>query len=499
MIQNPADLPLALYRAEQTRALDAWLIAAGTPGFVLMQRAALAAWQQLQQRWPEVRPVTVLAGVGNNAGDGLLLATLAHQAGWPVRVLAVGDPARLQGDAARARDEALAAGVPLLPWRPDQVLEGILVDALLGTGLSGAVRPPFADAIRAINASGLPVLAIDLPSGLSADTGQVLGVAVRATLTVTFIGLKLGLLTGEGPELAGVLVFAALGAGAQARAAVAPEALRLAGAALPVLPPRPRQAHKGLFGLLLVIGGDLGTGGAALMAAEAGLRCGAGMVGLATRPEHVLASLVRCPEIMCHGLESSFALESLRQRATVLVVGPGLGQRAWGRSLLGLAARCPVPQVWDADALNLLAEGVACLPGQAIITPHPGEAARLLGSSIAEVQQDRPAAARALARRFDCVAVLKGAGTLVAAPDGQLALCDRGHPAMASAGLGDVRAGLLGALLAQGLSPFAAACLGVWLHARAGEQAGQEGRGLLATELIPLARQLLEAHSPCLG
>lgn len=490
-------LPAALFTAAQVREIDARLIAAGTPGFELMQRAAHAAWRALRRRWPEAGALTVLAGCGNNAGDGYLVAALAQRAGWSVKVLAVGDRQRLQGDAARAFAEARDAGVAIRSWTPTAVLQGVLVDALLGTGLSGEVREPYAGAITAMNASGLPVMAVDLPSGLCADTGRVLGQAVGAELTASFIGLKLGLFTGEGPDRVGALVFDDLQADATVVDPVAPCALRLCKANLPLLAPRLPTAHKGSFGQVLVIGGDLGTGGAALLSAEAALRSGAGMVTLATRPEHVTASLVRRPEIMCSGIESTYGLSALAQRADVLVVGPGLGQAPWGRSLLSLAAQCRVPQVWDADALNLLAEkGVEAPPG-GLLTPHPGEAARLLQCTVAEVQADRPRAARELASRYNCTVVLKGAGSLIAAADGRLALCSRGHPAMASAGLGDVLAGVAGALLAQGLASFEAACLAVWLHAVAGERQGERGRGLAAVDLIPAIREQLETHSPC--
>ncbi|AHL76882.1 hypothetical protein CH92_18055 [Stutzerimonas stutzeri] len=496
MSQTTDTLPNRLYSAAQVRELDARLIAAGTPGFELMQRAAHAGWRALRRHWPDSQEVTVLAGRGNNAGDGYLIAALAQRAGRQVQVIAVGDPLQLQGDAASAFNEAQAAGVRVTPWSSGAELHGVLVDALLGTGITGEVREPYASAIRAMNKSALPILAVDLPSGLCADTGCLLGEVVRAELTVTFIGLKLGLFTGEGPDRIGALVFDDLQADAQAIEQNAYAAVRLSEAGLPKLAPRSPTAHKGSLGQVLVIGGDLGTGGAALLTAEAALRCGAGMVTLATRPEHVTAALVRRPEIMCSGVESTYALTGLTQRADVLVIGPGLGQAPWGRSLLSLAPQCRVPQVWDADALNLLATGAVELPSDCLLTPHPGEAARLLG--IAQVQADRPGAARALAARFDCAVLLKGAGTLIADRDGRLALCDRGHPAMASAGLGDVLAGVAGALLAQGLQPYDAACLSVWLHATAGHRLGQQGRGLAAADLIPTIRQLLEEHSPCL-
>ncbi|MDX5371523.1 MAG: NAD(P)H-hydrate dehydratase [Pseudomonadaceae bacterium] len=491
-------LPLPLYSAAQVRELDARLIAAGTPGFELMQRAAHATWRALRRRWPQAGEISVLAGAGNNAGDGYLIAELAQRAGWRVRVLAVGAPERLAGDAAAARDAALAAGVVVEPWGEGAELRGVLVDALLGTGFQGALRPPYAAAVEAVNASGLPVLAVDIPTGLCADTGVVAEQAVRADLTLTFIGLKLGLFTGDAPDWVGELLLDDLQADPALVAQQAHVALRLAGDALPRLAPRARTAHKGSFGQVLVIGGDHGFGGAALLGAESALRGGAGLVSLATRPEHLAASLARLPEVMCRPTESTYQLPGLCQRADVLVVGPGLGQQAWGRSLLSAAAASSRPQVWDADALNLLATGVVELPADSLITPHPGEAARLLGIARAAAQADRPAAALALAQKYQAVVVLKGAGSLVAAPDGRLRLCDRGHPAMAGAGLGDVLAGLLGALRAQGLAAFEAACLGVWLHASAGQRLGIQGRGLAASDLIPTIRQLLEEHAPCL-
>lgn len=276
-------------------------------------------------------------------------------------------------------------------------------------------------------------------------------------------------------------------------------ARRLALGGLPSLLPRPRTAHKGRYGQVLVVGGERGTGGAALLSAESALRSGAGMVSLATRGEHLAAALARVPEVMSVAVESTGTLRPLVERADVLVVGPGLGQGPWGRALLSVLSAAALPQVWDADALNLLAAGAVQLPPDCVITPHPGEAARLLGVEVGQVQADRPAAALALARRYSTVVVLKGAGSLVASPDGRLALCDQGHPAMATAGLGDVLAGLVGALLAQHLSPFEAAALATWLHAVAGERQGLKGRGLAASDLIPTIRQLIEEYSPCLS
>ncbi|MEB0046423.1 MULTISPECIES: NAD(P)H-hydrate dehydratase [unclassified Pseudomonas] len=492
------DLPDALYSAAQVRGLDASLIAAGTSGFELMRRAARATWRAIVRQWPMANELSVMAGHGNNAGDGYLVAVLARRAGWSVRVFSVVDPQRLQGDAALAHAEAVSEKVIIQAWSADAEFRGIVLDALLGTGLSGEVREPFVMAIGAINASGLPVVAVDIPSGLCADTGHILGAAVQADLTVTFVGLKLGLFTGDAADVVGKLVFNDLHADPALVEAVALSALLLTPRNLPRLASRAPSSHKGTLGHVLLIGGDRGLGGAILLSAQSALRSGAGMVSLATRSEHVSAALTRLPEVMVLGTSSANQLMGLLKKATVLVVGPGLGQAGWGRSLLSAAANAALPQVWDADALNLLASEHVSLPKDCVITPHPGEAARLLGISTAEVQADRPAAAHALSKKYTAVVVLKGAGSLIASPDGRLALCHQGHPAMATAGLGDVLAGLVGALLAQGMSAFAAACLAVWLHANAGEQQGKFGRGLAASDLIPAIRQLLEEQAPCL-
>ncbi|UQY36371.1 NAD(P)H-hydrate dehydratase [Pseudomonas fulva] len=497
MRHSSDDLPLTLYSAAQVRALDAALIAAGTPGFELMQRAAHAIWRALRREWPEAGAVTVLAGHGNNAGDGYLVAALAQRAGWQVRVLAVDEPRRLHGDAALAYDEALAAGVEVLAWQADFEPQGVLVDALLGTGLAGEVREPYGAAIDWVNRSGCPVVAVDIPSGICADTGQVLGAAVKAQLTVTLIGLKLGLYVGPALDHVGRVVFDALQADAEIVAKQQSAARRLAGDLLPRVPARQPTTHKGQLGHLLVVGGDQGTGGAALLSAQSALRSGAGMVSLATRAEHIGAAQTRLPEVMSLAVASANQLHALADKITVWVVGPGLGQGAWGRSLLSAAVAAGGAQVWDADALNLLAAGAARIAPGSVITPHPGEAARLLGISTAALQADRPAAARALAQRHEVICVLKGAGTLVADPAGRLLVCDRGDPVMAGAGLGDVLAGLIGALIAQGCSAWQAACLGVWVHAGAGESLAQKGNGLAAGDLCDAIRHLLQERAAC--
>ena len=484
----------ALYTAEQTRALDRCAIDEHEiPGITLMSRAANAAFDCLINTWPDPELIQVLCGTGNNGGDGFLIADLAHKRGIKTVVLQVGDPQKISGDALLARNQAVANGVYIQPFDGSAVLAlGVVVDALLGTGLGGEVRDDYREAIEEINAAGAAVLAVDIPSGLCSDTGRVLGLAVHADLTVTFIGLKRGLFTMKAMDQTGELEFADLNVPAQVYQQVPADCHRLElEALLEDQRPRPATGHKGMYGTVLVIGGDYGMAGAAAMAAEAALRCGAGLVKVATRPEHVAALVARTPEVMPLGVESGDELKPLIASADVLVVGPGLGQSSWSEYLLQAAVASGKPMVLDADGLNMLAANkVAAHPGM-IITPHPGEAGRLLSCSSAEVQADRFAAVRALQRHTGAIAVLKGNGSLIASSD-QLLLSDYGNPGMASGGMGDVLSGVIGSLLAQGMDPFEAAALGVCLHGAAGDIAAEEGiRGLLATDLIPWLRELL--------
>ena len=495
------DFPRALYTAEQTRQLDRLAIESGIPAIQLMKRAGRAAFEQLLARYPAVNGVTVYCGSGNNAGDGYVIAALAAQRRMPVTLIAVGDPDKLQGEAAQARDYAFQEGVLITPLeRANAPTDGVIVDALLGTGLSGEVRSRYVDVIDTINTSGLPVLAVDVPSGLNADTGAVMGCAVRAEVTVTFIGVKRGLLTGRGPAVTGELLFADLGVPASIYESQTAMVNRLDARVIPSrLPRRAPDAHKGDFGHVMVIGGDTGFGGAAMMAAEAAARTGAGLVSLATRPEHVAPALTRRPEIMVCGVTSGQELEPWLARPTVLVVGPGLGQSPWSEQMLQQALQTGLPLVLDADALNLLAAhrpAAADARDNWILTPHPGEAARLLHTQTDDVQSDRFDAIQRLHHRYGGATILKGAGSLVYSGS-RIGLLDAGNPGMASGGMGDVLSGILGGLLAQGLSVGEAAALGATLHAGAADLAvGDWGeRSLLATDLIPALCQLLQTEA----
>jgi len=504
MSVNRAALPTTLYTAEQCRVLDRTAIERfGIPGFRLMQRAGQALWAVIGQRWPGLGRITIVCGSGNNGGDGLVVAGLAWQAGMEVQLVVVGErfAERLHGEALEAWQWLSGFGVKAETWHPGIEFDGeLVVDALLGIGLSGQVRGEAANVIAQINRCAVPVLAVDIPSGLCADTGAVLGSAVMADLTLTFIALKQGLLTHEGVDCVGELLFDGLLLPEEVFEQVPVSAFRTDSEDLhELLPSRPRSAHKGRYGHLLVIGGELGMGGAALMAAQAALRCGVGLVSLATREEHRLAAIVRAPEVMCHGVEEADDLEPLLARADVIVVGPGLGQQLWGRTLLQAALDSGKPLLLDADALNLLAQdAVATSACEWVLTPHPGEAARLLETDIADIQANRFEQVRELQSRYGGTLVLKGAGTLSCDGD-VIHLCSDGNPGMATAGMGDVLSGVIGALLAQRLAPVDAARIGVLVHARAADLCARQlgARGLLATDLLstlPLALNEREQH-----
>ncbi|MFO1349813.1 MAG: NAD(P)H-hydrate dehydratase [Gammaproteobacteria bacterium] len=494
--QSPFSLPGALYRAQQVREIDRRAIQErGIAGYELMRRAGQAAFAELRARWPAARRVVVVCGGGNNGGDGFVVARLAQEAGLATQVLTLADPARLSGDARTAYDDARQAGAPSEPFAP-ALLTGadVIVDAIFGIGLEREVSGHWRAAIDAINATPAKVLALDIPSGLHADRGAILGAAVRADLTVCFIALKQGLFTGAGPDCNGEIVLADLAIPADLVASIAPSAQLYGGENLPtLLPKRMRSAHKGDHGHVLVVGGDQGMAGAARMAAEAAARCGAGLVSVATHAAHAGLHAALRPELMFRGVETAVELSPLLARASVIAVGPGLGTGAWGQLMLNAVLEQEQPLVIDADALNLIAKQTPRTARPSwVLTPHPGEAARLLGIDTTTVQTDRFAAAERLAQHLGGVVVLKGAGTLIASADQTPLVCHAGNPGMASGGMGDVLTGVIAGLLAQGLTPWDAARAGVYLHARAGDLAALDGeRGLLATDLLPWLRKLV--------
>ncbi|MFP6558975.1 NAD(P)H-hydrate dehydratase [Paraburkholderia sp. B3] len=477
------------------------------PAHALMARAGAAAARFLREHIAHApspaagRPVWLVAGPGNNGGDALVVATELHRAGVPVEVCM---PVEVKpDDACWALAEARAAGVPIGAVPPDAFdAYGWLVDGMFGIGLARGLEGVFAGLAARLSArarSDGHVLALDVPSGLDSDTGNVVGTgpAVRATHTVTFIAAKPGLYTGEGRDYAGAVTVAPIGVTAGIDAPNAPGPARLNAPSLfaPSLPARDYSTHKGTYGTLAVIGGDTGMCGAPILAARAALLTGAGKVHVGFIGSDAPPYDPPHPELMLHAA-GKLALGTL----DAVAAGCGMGGSASARSLVDQILQLDAPVLLDADALNLVARDEALAARAAartlpcVITPHPLEAARLLATETASVQRDRLAAARALAARLAAVAVLKGSGTVIAAPDGRVAVNPTGNAGLATGGTGDVLGGLIGALLAQRLPPFEAALAGVWLHGLAADTLSAEGTGpagLTAGELAPAVRRLM--------
>jgi NAD(P)H-hydrate epimerase len=483
-----------LYSVAQVRAFDAHAITVlGIPGITLMERAGEAALRVLRERWPAARRIAIACGGGNNGGDGYVLGARARAAGLEVTLLALVDPGQLRGDARLAADRYLAGRGSVQAFAA-AALSGadLLVDALLGTGLREPPRGEFAAAIATLNGSGLPILALDLPSGLDGDSGHAQGTAVRAEATVTFVARKLGLYLEEGPDYAGQIYLDDLGVSRPQDGTALPALELLAKAEIArALPPRQRAAHKGDFGRVLIIAGGPGMAGAARLAGEGALRCGAGLVTVATAPENVAAIVAGRPELICHAVRGAEDLEPLLAAATVVAIGPGLGTGHWSRVLLDAVLGVAKPLVIDADAINLLAATDRNPPPLSVLTPHPGEAARLLETTTGLIQADRRAALARLVELTSAVVVLKGAGSLVGAPDRTPALCADGNAGMAAPGMGDVLTGAIAAILAQCADPWRAARVGVLAHALAGDEvaSGAGQRGMLALEVAAALRR----------
>ena len=488
-----------IYQTQQIRELERL---AGErfniSGHSMMQRAGKAAFDFLQRRWPQAHKLAIFCGSGNNGGDGYVLAYLAHERGLDVTIWQVGNVENIKNEAKEALEACNAAKIKMYPFTDKVDIEhpDVIVDAICGIGVHDQLRDAVMAIIKRIQRKHVPVFALDMPTGIDADTGNVLGAAIHATATLTFIGLKLGLLTGNGIAYTGELAVSDLQLPAELFSYVEAIAERVViGSYAAYLQPRARDWHKGLSGHVLVIGGDVGMCGAPRLAATAALRVGAGLVSVASRPEHAAMMNMTCPELMCHAVTDKAQLEPLIAKADVIIIGPGLGQSAWSKEMWHAALQSELPLVIDADGLNLLAE-TELTNENWVLTPHPGEAARLIKSTPQLVQQDRLSAAKMIHKTYGGTCVLKGAGTLILAPNSLPALCDKGNPGMATAGMGDVLSGVIGGMIAQGIPLGDAAKLSVCLHAMAGDLAAKEGeRGMIATDLMPHLRRLSNYHA----
>lgn len=497
MATNAATLPLNLYQGAQVRELDRVAIEdCGIGGEVLMERAGAAAYETIRTIWPGAKNICVVTGGGNNAGDGYVIARLLNEAGSTVTVNFVVPPDKLRGDASQAAEKFIKTRAPVIQYTSGNLQKfDLIIDALLGTGLDRRVEGKMQTVIEEVNKVNVPVFSIDIPSGLHADTGQLLGIGVRADATITFIGLKQGLFTGEGPACTGQIFFNDLQVPDHVYENIIPSAQRMdIDVQKKLLKKRSRSAHKGNFGHVLVVGGEKGFTGAVRMAAEAAGRVGAGLVSIATRSQHAASISVTRPEIMAHGVENESQLSVLLDKANVIAIGPGLGQSEWSQMLLSRTLESKLPTVIDADALNLLAAEPVRKKNW-ILTPHPGEAARMIDCKSSDIQNDRFAAIRKLQEKYGGVIVLKGSGTLVIDTDQQIAICSAGNPGMATGGMGDVLTGVIAGLVAQGFHISDAARLGVTIHATAADHAATEGeRGMLAMDLMPYLRKLVNDY-----
>lgn len=485
--------PAPLYRAAGLRRLEA--AAADQP---LMQRAGLAAADLAGELARDSQsPILILAGPGNNGGDGFEAARLLRQRGQDIRLVFAGDAAKLPADAAAARERYLAAGGQVLADIPKGPRWGLIIDALFGIGLQRPLQGIHAELVAAANrlaaSCNCPLLALDCPSGLDADTGAVRGLAIRATHTITFISGKPGLLTNEGPDHCGLLQMAPLAL--DAPALVPPEGTGLGRADfVDFLQPRRRNSHKGSNGSAGILGGAPGMVGAAFLAGRAALQLGSGRVYVGLVEPGTSAFDPVQPELMLRS-----AAQLLTTPLSALACGPGLGAEPLRAQLVEAAAALQIPLLLDADAINLLAaEGnlkiaIATRRAPTLLTPHPAEAARLLGSDTAAIQADRISAAIEIAGQFNAHVALKGCGTVLATPEGEWRINTTGNPGMGTAGMGDVLSGIVVALIAQGWPAHAALAGGVHLHGAAADLlAAEQGEiGIAAGETIAAARHLL--------
>lgn len=486
-------LPEQVYSADQTRKLDRLSMDEfGLGGGVLMDRAGEAAYAALCRAWPQAKRIVIVCGPGNNGGDGYVLGRLALVDGLEVVLLSIGDLLKQGEDAQASRRAFENAGGVISPFAPEILHKAdVIVDGVFGTGLERQVTGEWAATIDAINAAGAPVLALDIPSGLHADTGVVLGTAVRATETISFIGLKAGLLTADGPDCCGRLRFNSLAVPDEVYQRVSVFAERISAQSLfNLFPKRLLNSHKGNNGRVLVVGGGPSMPGAARLTGEAALYTGAGLVTVATHPHHVNVINSNRPELIVKGINEGRELAPLLSQADVIAVGPGLGQSSWAHSVLCAILDSSLPKVIDADALNLIAMD-PCRDENWILTPHPGEAATLLGEDSHEIQQGRFSSAKEIVDRFGGICVLKGAGTIISAAD-HLYICNHGNPSLATAGTGDLLTGVIASLVAQGCSNLDSSRAGVWIHAMAADLIAKNGeRGWLASDLLPYMRKVI--------
>jgi NAD(P)H-hydrate epimerase len=478
------DVKYRLFSAQQSRELDRIAIAEyGYTGLALMKTAGKKAFSNIMKRYSDVHSIIVMCGPGNNGGDGYVVANCAHSIGLDVVVVQAGKTKTTES--VQVCREFTNNGGRIQNDLPEQIPDsGLIIDGLLGTGLDQAPVGRYADMIRAVNQCACPVVALDIPSGLHSDTGYAFDPCIEAAMTVTFIGQKFGLFTAQGRNCCGVIEYESLELPAELYDSIDPAGRIINN---PEYRERVPDSHKGDYGNVVIAGGDQGMLGATLLAGLSALRCGSGLVTILSTSSHMDMPALHSPELMSQCIENTPGLNRLCDRSDVIVLGPGLGQSDWSKKVFNTALDLHKPMVVDADALTMLAREPVKRDNW-VLTPHPGEAARLLGCSTMEIQQDRLKSVIAITRKYGGVCVLKGAGTLVADESRKVQVSDNGNSGMATAGMGDVLSGIIGSLMGQNLSNFEAAKTGVWLHgACADKKASEIGMAsLLASDILEM-------------
>ena len=502
---------MKLYTAKETKKIDNLAIKEKEiSGYSLMQRAAEFALDVILKEFGPLEELVIFCAKGKNSGDGFLLGSLAKEFGLNVTIVTCCPSKEIKGVSSKAFKEMKASKARIISINSIGKLKvsrkAVIVDALIGTGIKGNLRKNIKDSILALNRLGtkLPVVSLDIASGVNPDTGEVKDICVYADITITFVAQKRGCFTSIGKKVSGEVMYSDLEIPKKLFTKVtATSSIVNFEEYIDKVVYREQDAHKGNFGHVLVIGGDRGLGGAGLLASKAAVYSGAGLTSLVTRPEHVNASLVSCPEVMVKGVNSGQDLEEHLIKPTVIAIGPGLGQTAWSEQMIQRvfweAEKREVTVIMDADALNLIPKLKLSskLPRRLVLTPHPGEAATLLNTNVETIESDRFAYAAKIQKKFNATVVLKGSGTVICHKKNgiqQWGVCNAGNPGMASGGMGDVLTGIIAGMLAQGLTPKEASEVGVDLHAKAADQASFDlGEvGLTPSDVIEELRYLLK-------
>ena len=502
---------MKLYTASETRKIDNLAIKEkGISGYSLMQMAAEFTLDVILREFSPVEELIIFCSKGKNSGDGFLLGSFAKEFGLEVTIVMSNTSNVIKGLSRKAFEEMKDAKVKIISTKSVEKLKvsnkTVIVDALIGTGLKGNLRKNIKESILALNKLGvkLPVLSLDIPSGVNPDTGDADDIAVYADITATFVAQKRGCFTSVGKKFSGEIIYSDLEIPKNLFSKITSTSYVVDYEdSISKVVYREQDAHKGHFGNVLIVGGDRGLGGAGLLSSRAAVYSGAGLTSLVTRPEHVSASLVSCPEVMVKGVDSGQDIEEHLVKPDVIAIGPGLGQSAWSEQMIQRvfweAEKRDVSVIMDADALNLLTKLKLSsdLPKRLILTPHPGEAARLLNTSVAVIESNRFSAAAKIQKKFNATVVLKGSGTVICHKSGgtqKWGICDSGNPGMATGGMGDVLTGIIAGLLAQGLTLKEAAEAGVDLHAKAADQASLEfgEAGLTSSDVINELKYLLK-------